>query len=188
MRWSGRNWNTWGLWVLLLCFETLNGHACVLCFSSLSDSSFSKCIVDNLQLFKTTVSFGSVTSVAEMPILLSHASIPLSERSRVCSIHSCWQHVVLCGLLCYVCVFVCMCVLCLASYDIVLCFACFMCRLWVVLGVALLYVPITILITLISHPSDTVISHGIGHEVTYSWSGFCVAIFAAIWYALHYYV
>lgn len=41
----------------------------------------SRSIIDNLQLFKLTVSFGSVTSLAEMPATLSHASIPAHERT-----------------------------------------------------------------------------------------------------------
>jgi len=41
----------------------------------------SRRIIDSLQLFKLTVSFGSCNSLCEMPSTLSHASIPAEERT-----------------------------------------------------------------------------------------------------------
>lgn len=41
----------------------------------------SKRVIDNLRLFKLTVSFGSCNSLCEMPAMLSHASIPAHERT-----------------------------------------------------------------------------------------------------------
>jgi cystathionine beta-lyase len=41
----------------------------------------SKRVCDACQIFKTTVSFGSVNSLCEMPCTMSHASIPAEERS-----------------------------------------------------------------------------------------------------------
>lgn len=42
---------------------------------------FSRRLVDALRLFKTTVSFGSVNSLCEMPCTMSHASIPSEKRT-----------------------------------------------------------------------------------------------------------
>jgi hypothetical protein len=41
----------------------------------------SRSVIDNLRLFKLTVSFGSCNSLCEMPATLSHASIPAHERT-----------------------------------------------------------------------------------------------------------
>lgn len=42
---------------------------------------FSRRLVDSLRIFKTTVSFGSVNSLCEMPCTMSHASIPSEKRT-----------------------------------------------------------------------------------------------------------
>merc|ERR1711916_14152 len=45
------------------------------------NTEFSQRVIDATRLLKLTVSFGSVTSLIEMPCLMSHASIPSEKRS-----------------------------------------------------------------------------------------------------------
>eukprot|EP00667_Euglena_gracilis_P010976 EG_transcript_11187 len=56
------------------------GPGCVLSFET-GDVTFSQRLVDACQLFKITVSFGSCSSLIEMPCTLSHASIPAEKRT-----------------------------------------------------------------------------------------------------------
>ncbi|CAD7971202.1 unnamed protein product [Amoebophrya sp. A120] len=48
---------------------------CLISFTT-DDAEFSKRLLDSLRLFKISVSFGSVHSVCEMPVSMSHASLP----------------------------------------------------------------------------------------------------------------
>eukprot|EP00658_Telonema_sp_P-2_P043596 TRINITY_DN31520_c0_g2_i1.p1 TRINITY_DN31520_c0_g2~~TRINITY_DN31520_c0_g2_i1.p1 ORF type:complete len:299 (-),score=67.51 TRINITY_DN31520_c0_g2_i1:286-1101(-) len=61
-------------------WKQARGAGCVISFTT-GSVDVSRIIIDNLNLFKLTVSFGSVTSLAEMPATLSHASIPAHERT-----------------------------------------------------------------------------------------------------------
>ena len=65
-------------------FEThgkqAKGAGCVMSFET-GDMTFSQRVVDAVQLFKITVSFGSCNSLIEMPCTLSHASIPAEKRT-----------------------------------------------------------------------------------------------------------
>jgi cystathionine beta-lyase len=56
------------------------GGGSVISFTT-GNVTISRFIVDNLRLFRLTVSFGSVNSLVEMPATLSHASIPAHERT-----------------------------------------------------------------------------------------------------------
>lgn len=56
------------------------GGGSVISFET-GDAEYSKLIINALKLFKITVSFGSCSSTAELPCLLSHASIPAQERT-----------------------------------------------------------------------------------------------------------
>jgi len=56
------------------------GGGSVISFTT-GDVEVSRRIIDNLQIFKLTVSFGSCNSLCEMPATLSHASIPAHERT-----------------------------------------------------------------------------------------------------------
>jgi cystathionine beta-lyase len=56
------------------------GPGSVLSFET-GDVAFSQRVVNACQLFKITVSFGSCSSLIEMPCLLSHASIPAEKRT-----------------------------------------------------------------------------------------------------------
>ena len=56
-----------------------SGAGCVLSFTT-GNMAISRRIIDALRIFKLTVSFGSVSSLCEMPCFLSHASIPAHLR------------------------------------------------------------------------------------------------------------
>jgi len=56
------------------------GPGAVLSFTT-GSVDFSRRFVDASRLFKTTVSFGSVNSLGEMPCTMSHASIPSEKRT-----------------------------------------------------------------------------------------------------------
>lgn len=56
------------------------GPGAVISFTT-GSVQFSRRLVDALRLFKTTVSFGSVNSLCEMPCTMSHASIPSEKRT-----------------------------------------------------------------------------------------------------------
>jgi cystathionine beta-lyase len=56
-----------------------SGSGCVLSFTT-GNMAISRRIIDALRIFKLTVSFGSVSSLCEMPCFLSHASIPAHLR------------------------------------------------------------------------------------------------------------
>jgi len=56
-------------------FSQAKGSGSVLSFTT-GSSALSRRIIDALRIFKLTVSFGSVSSLCEMPCTLSHASIP----------------------------------------------------------------------------------------------------------------
>eukprot|EP00435_Cladocopium_sp_Y103_P026107 s1289_g6.t1 len=51
------------------------------CSQSKGSLDFSRRLVDACKIFKTTVSFGSVNSLLEMPCTMSHASIPAEKRT-----------------------------------------------------------------------------------------------------------
>mmetsp|Transcript_106691 Transcript_106691/g.308690 ORF Transcript_106691/g.308690 Transcript_106691/m.308690 type:complete len:626 (+) Transcript_106691:133-2010(+) len=57
-----------------------HGQGCVLSFTT-GSVDFSKRFCDACRIFKTTVSFGSVNSLCEMPFTMSHASIPPEQRT-----------------------------------------------------------------------------------------------------------
>lgn len=56
------------------------GSGCVMSFTT-GDVEFSRRFLDACRIFKTTVSFGSVNSLCEMPCVMSHASIPAEKRT-----------------------------------------------------------------------------------------------------------
>lgn len=56
------------------------GPGAVISFTT-GSVAFSRRLVDALKIFKTTVSFGSVNSLCEMPCTMSHASIPAEKRT-----------------------------------------------------------------------------------------------------------
>jgi len=56
------------------------GGGSVISFTT-GNVELSRMVIDNLRLFKLTVSFGSCNSLCEMPATLSHASIPAHERT-----------------------------------------------------------------------------------------------------------
>lgn len=56
------------------------GPGCVLSFTT-GSLELSRRMLDACQIFKTTVSFGSVNSLGEMPCTMSHASIPSEKRT-----------------------------------------------------------------------------------------------------------
>lgn len=57
-----------------------SGSGAVMSFTT-GSVEFSRRFVDACRLFKTTVSFGSVNSLGEMPCTMSHASIPSEKRT-----------------------------------------------------------------------------------------------------------
>jgi len=57
-----------------------SGPGCVISFTT-GSVDFSRRLLDASRLFKTTVSFGSVNSLGEMPCTMSHASIPAEQRT-----------------------------------------------------------------------------------------------------------
>jgi len=57
-----------------------SGSGCVISFTT-GDVEFSRRMLDACRIFKTTVSFGSVNSLGEMPCTMSHASIPSEKRT-----------------------------------------------------------------------------------------------------------
>lgn len=56
------------------------GSGSVISFTT-GSLDFSRRLVDACKIFKTTVSFGSVNSLLEMPCTMSHASIPAEKRT-----------------------------------------------------------------------------------------------------------
>ena len=60
-------------------FSQASGAGCVLSFTT-GSMAVSRRVIDALRVFKLTVSFGSVSSLCEMPCFLSHASIPAHLR------------------------------------------------------------------------------------------------------------
>ncbi|KAH9257868.1 cystathionine beta-lyase [Batrachochytrium salamandrivorans] len=56
------------------------GGGSVISFTT-NSVEISRRVIDNLRIFKLTVSFGSCNSLCEMPATLSHASIPVNERT-----------------------------------------------------------------------------------------------------------
>jgi len=56
------------------------GPGAVMSFTT-GDIELSRKLIDACKIFKTTVSFGSVNSLCEMPCTMSHASIPSEKRS-----------------------------------------------------------------------------------------------------------
>jgi len=56
------------------------GSGCVMSFTT-GSVEFSRRLLDACRIFKTTVSFGSVNSLCEMPCVMSHASIPAEKRT-----------------------------------------------------------------------------------------------------------
>lgn len=56
------------------------GPGCVMSFTT-GSVEFSRRFVNACRIFKTTVSFGSVNSLGEMPCTMSHASIPAETRT-----------------------------------------------------------------------------------------------------------
>jgi cystathionine beta-lyase len=60
-------------------FSQASGPGCVLSFTT-GSMAVSRRVIDALRVFKLTVSFGSVSSLCEMPCVLSHASIPAHLR------------------------------------------------------------------------------------------------------------
>eukprot|EP00440_Ansanella_granifera_P053424 gb/GFBE01057914.1/.p1 GENE.gb/GFBE01057914.1/~~gb/GFBE01057914.1/.p1 ORF type:complete len:601 (+),score=106.27 gb/GFBE01057914.1/:1-1803(+) len=56
------------------------GSGAVISFTT-GSVAFSRRLVDACKIFKTTVSFGSVNSLLEMPCTMSHASIPSEKRT-----------------------------------------------------------------------------------------------------------
>mmetsp|Transcript_109092 Transcript_109092/g.304989 ORF Transcript_109092/g.304989 Transcript_109092/m.304989 type:complete len:627 (+) Transcript_109092:43-1923(+) len=56
------------------------GPGAVMSFTT-GDVELSRKLIDACKIFKTTVSFGSVNSLCEMPCTMSHASIPSEKRS-----------------------------------------------------------------------------------------------------------
>jgi cystathionine beta-lyase len=63
-------------------FSQASGSGCVLSFTT-GSMAVSRRVIDALRVFKLTVSFGSVSSLCEMPCMLSHASIPAHLRACV---------------------------------------------------------------------------------------------------------
>ena len=61
-------------------FSQASGGSCVLSFTT-GSMAVSRRVIDALRIFKLTVSFGSVSSLCEMPCFLSHASIPADKRT-----------------------------------------------------------------------------------------------------------
>jgi len=61
-------------------FQQCKGRGSVLSFDT-GNLEYSKTFLNSLNLFKSSVSFGSVTSLAELPILQSHASITPKENT-----------------------------------------------------------------------------------------------------------
>lgn len=57
-----------------------SGPGCVISFTT-GSVGFSRRLLDASRLFKTTVSFGSVNSLGEMPCTMSHASIPAEQQT-----------------------------------------------------------------------------------------------------------
>lgn len=57
-----------------------SGPGCIISFTT-GCVDFSRRLLDASRLFKTTVSFGSVNSLGEMPCTMSHASIPSEQRT-----------------------------------------------------------------------------------------------------------
>mmetsp|Transcript_37144 Transcript_37144/g.57631 ORF Transcript_37144/g.57631 Transcript_37144/m.57631 type:complete len:617 (-) Transcript_37144:12-1862(-) len=57
-----------------------NGQGSMISLTT-GDVEISKRLCDNCKIFKTTVSFGSVNSLCEMPCRMSHASIPSEKRT-----------------------------------------------------------------------------------------------------------
>lgn len=57
-----------------------SGPGCIISFTT-GSVDFSRRLLDASRLFKTTVSFGSVNSLGEMPCTMSHASIPAEQRT-----------------------------------------------------------------------------------------------------------
>jgi hypothetical protein len=57
-----------------------NGQGSMISLTT-GDVEISKRLCDNCLIFKTTVSFGSVNSLCEMPCRMSHASIPSEKRT-----------------------------------------------------------------------------------------------------------
>jgi cystathionine beta-lyase len=60
-------------------FSQAAGPGCVLSFTT-GSNAVSRRVIDALRVFKLTVSFGSVSSLCEMPCVMSHASIPTHLR------------------------------------------------------------------------------------------------------------
>merc|ERR1712048_157145 len=56
------------------------GSGSVISFTT-GSVEFSRRLLDACRIFKTTVSFGSVNSLGEMPCTMSHASIPSEKRA-----------------------------------------------------------------------------------------------------------
>lgn len=57
-----------------------SGSGCVMSFTT-GSVDFSRRMLNACRIFKTTVSFGSVNSLGEMPCTMSHASIPSEKRT-----------------------------------------------------------------------------------------------------------
>jgi len=65
---------------LAVHYSQSEGSGCVMSFTT-GDAEFSRRLLDACRIFKTTVSFGSVNSLGEMPCAMSHASIPAEKRT-----------------------------------------------------------------------------------------------------------
>jgi hypothetical protein len=61
-------------------FAQASGPGVVMSFTT-NSVALSRRFIDSLRIFKLTVSFGSVSSLCEMPCVLSHASVPKEKRS-----------------------------------------------------------------------------------------------------------
>jgi len=65
---------------LAVHYSQSEGSGCVMSFTT-GCVEFSRRLLDACRIFKTTVSFGSVNSLCEMPCAMSHASIPAEKRT-----------------------------------------------------------------------------------------------------------